>query len=506
MLKRACLFSLLLYLAIAGTYWYFLRLSIPPLPAVLVSLFLALFASAGLGVIRTSLQINKTTRLFSDAEAGAPLQDGKKMVIAGRINPQGFPGRTPFQEKDCVLYEYEIKYSKQDAEDTACDFVGIKMVPCSIHSSRGNVRLIGFPHLDHIEYESVHEPEAQEIARRFVQSTKFEKGSLLSVGKMISGLLDAWRDDDGVVQKDWRITKDENFKEGSVLKEKYFSPGDSVVAIGVYSAAQNGLIAPKDDSIDIVRGDLRSARETLIEKKKGNITTGIVFFLAAQFFFGALYFISEKREAFQSPQEQSATLHQAASSRDYKLLAKLKRNGVSLDMPDASGKTPLMNTIEPEVAKYLLENGANVNAVDPQTGETAIFNAARNGWEELLRLYIKHGADVQAVSKIPWEHSPIHTAIESGLPQLVSILREHGARDDRVDSINGKALTERAEQFEVIRNYHIAIQEQDLEDLKRLTTPRQSGFFENVDFNVWKYYYPAEMEFVEGFTNDSAAT
>ena len=506
MLKRACLFSLLLYLAIAGTYWYFLRLSIPPVPAVLVSLFLALFAAAGIGVIRTSLQINKTARLFSDAEAGAPLQDGKKMVIAGRINPQGFPGRTPFQEKDCVLYEYEIKYSKQDAEDTASDFVGIKMVPCSIHSSRGNVRLIGFPHLDHIEYESAHEPEAQETARRFVQSTKFEKASLLSVGKMLSGLIDAWRDDDGVVQKDWRITKDENFKEGSTLKERYLSPGDSVAAIGVYSAAQNGLIAPKDDSIDIVRGDLRSARETFIEKKKGNITTGIVFFLAAQFFFGVLYFISEKREAFQSPQEQSATLHQAASSRDYKLLAKLKRNGVSLDMPDASGKTPLMNTIEPEVAKYLLENGANVNAVDPQTGETAIFNAARNGWEELLRLYIKHGADVQVVSKIPWEHSPIHTAIESGLPHFVAILREHGARDDRVDSINGKALIEGAQQFEIIRNYHIAIQEQNLEELKRLTTTRQSGFFENVDFNVWKYYYPAEMEFVEGFTNDSAAT
>ena len=124
----------------------------------------------------------------------------------------------------------------------------------------------------------------------------------------------------------------------------------------------------------------------------------------------------------------------------------------------------------------------------------------------MLRLYIKHGADVQAVSKIPWEHSPIHTAIESGLPQLVSILREHGARDDRVDSINGKALTEGAQQFEIIRNYHIAIQEQDLEELKRLTTTRQSGFFENVDFNVWKYYYPAEMEFVDGFANDSAAT
>jgi hypothetical protein len=506
MLKRACLFSILLILAIAGTYWYFLRDAMPPVAAVFVSLFLAFFASAGIGIIRTSLQARKTKRLFADAEAGVPLQDGKKIIVTGRINPQGFPAKTPFQQKECVLYEYEIKFTGDNVdENTACDFVGMKMVQCSIHSSRGNVRLIGFPHLDHLSHEFVKEPEAQETARQFVQATKFEKGSLLSVGSMISGLMDAWRDEDGIVQKDWRITKDENFKEGSVLKEKYISPGDSVAVIGVYSAAQNGLIAPKDDSIDIVRGDLRDAREAFIQKK-ANLGMGILFFLVAQFFFGVLYFFTEKREAFLSPQEQSASLHQAVSSQDYKLLEKLRRNGVSFDLKDSYGRTPLMGTSDASMTRYLLENGANVNAVDPETDETVIFNAAKNGQEELLRLYIKHGADVHAISKIPWQHSPIHSAIESGQPNLVSILMENGARDDRVNSMTGRPVTEGSEQFQIIQKYHAAIQEQNLEELKNLTTARSPKFFEEVDFNVWKYYYPAEMDLIEGFANDSAAT
>jgi hypothetical protein len=506
MFQRACLFSLLLYSAIAGFYWYFLRHSLPIAGAIGLSLFLALFAVAGIGTIRTSFQARKNDRLFKEAEGGALLQDGKKVMVAGSLHPQGFPIQTPFTQEECVLYEYDIKQNNgSDGENARSEFTGIKMVPCSIHSNRGNVRLIGFPHPDHIEARIARGPEAQENARRFVQSAQFEQGSLLSVGKMISGLIDAWRDEDGAVQKDWRLSKDANFKEGSVLRERYVSPGESVVAIGIYSATQNGLIAPKDDSIDLIPGDLNSARETVAQK--GNLVTGIVFFLAAQLFFGLFYLLTEKGISLSSPEQQSTKLHAAVSNGDYKELARLKRNNVSFDLKDSAGKTPLMVTQDITMATYLLQNGANVDVVDQETGETAIFNAARIGNEELLRLYIKHGADVQHISNVPWEHMPIHTAIESGQPECATILRENGAHDDRVNSITGKALAYAGgPQFEVIEKYHAAIQDQNIEELKNLTTSRQANFFETVDFNTWKYYYQPDMQLIEGYYNDSAAT
>jgi ankyrin repeat protein len=229
--------------------------------------------------------------------------------------------------------------------------------------------------------------------------------------------------------------------------------------------------------------------------------------LAAQLFFGLVYFLTEKGGSFSSPEQQSTKLHAAVSSGDYKELARLKRNNVSFDLKDSAGKTPLMVTQDLAMAKYLLENGANVNVVDQETDETPIFYAIRRGNVELMRLFIKHGADVQHVSKVPWEHTPIHTALETGLDQCVTILREHGAHDDRVDSITGKALTYAGgPQFEVIEKYHAAIQDQNIEELKNLTTSRQANFFETVDFNTWKYYYQPDMQLIEGYYNDSAAT
>ncbi|HSE39421.1 MAG TPA: hypothetical protein VLH08_01535 [Acidobacteriota bacterium] len=297
MFTKACIISLAIYLGIAGIYYYFLRV-IPenPLIAVGLSLFLALFASAGLGVIRTAFQGKKINKLFNDAEFAAPLQDGAKTMIAGRIHLQGFPAQTPFQQKDCVMYEYDVKETAagDDNGGGKSDFTGIKMVPCSINSNRGLIRLLGFPHLDHFSYESPQEPEAFETARRFVLSTQFEKGSLLSVGKMVSSLLDAWRDSDGSVKKDWKLTNSENIKEGSSLRERYVMVDQDVVAIGVYSAAQGGLIAPKDDSIDLYPGDIKSVGGMLKGQHKSNIFTGLLFFFVANMFVFLIYFLATR--------------------------------------------------------------------------------------------------------------------------------------------------------------------------------------------------------------------
>jgi hypothetical protein len=297
MFTKACIVSLAIYLGIAGIYYYFLRV-IPenPLIAVGISLFLALFASAGLGVIRTAFQGKKFNKLFTDAEHGAPLQDGAKTLIAGKIHLQGFPAQTPFQQKDCVMYEYDVKESAtgDDSSGGKSNFTGMKMVPCSINSSRGYVKLLGFPQLDHFFYETPQEPEAIENAQRFVSSTQFEKGSLLSVGKMLSSLMDAWRDSDGSVQKNWKLTDSVNIKEGSHLRERYVAADQDVVAVGVYSAAQGGLIAPKDDSINLYPGDLRSVRAMLKSQDKGNIFVGLLFFFVANMFVLLIYFLASR--------------------------------------------------------------------------------------------------------------------------------------------------------------------------------------------------------------------
>lgn len=97
-----------------------------------------------------------------------------------------------------------------------------------------------------------------------------------------------------------------------------------------------------------------------------------------------------------SPQSSDATLWMATSSLDdLKLLVK---SGLSPNQRPYHGLHPLMyacradKTLDIPKARYLIELGANVNAIGPQ-GRTALHYAARGGNAELCDFLLNAGAD-----------------------------------------------------------------------------------------------------------------
>uniref|UniRef100_A0A914R6X5 Tankyrase n=1 Tax=Parascaris equorum TaxID=6256 RepID=A0A914R6X5_PAREQ len=77
-----------------------------------------------------------------------------------------------------------------------------------------------------------------------------------------------------------------------------------------------------------------------------------------------------------------------------------------------------------EVARFLLENGAEVNAQD-RGGLIALHNASSYGHLEIAALLIEHGASVNQPDK--WGFTPLHEAAQKVFPVIfVSVLLYHG--------------------------------------------------------------------------------
>ncbi|XP_018580221.1 tankyrase [Anoplophora glabripennis] len=101
----------------------------------------------------------------------------------------------------------------------------------------------------------------------------------------------------------------------------------------------------------------------------------------------------------------------------------------NINCRDAQGRnsTPLhlaagYNNVE--VAEFLLEHGADVNAQD-KGGLIPLHNASSYGHLDIAALLIKYNTVVNATDK--WGFTPLHEAAQKGRTQLCALLLAHGA-------------------------------------------------------------------------------
>ena len=129
-------------------------------------------------------------------------------------------------------------------------------------------------------------------------------------------------------------------------------------------------------------------------------------------------------------------LNRAVRTRNTELVKKYITEKDSLESRGKRQATPLYYAaynVAPAITKLLLENGAEVNALDYQ-GETplhtAVYHTFPNVEEEgikVIKLLIENGSDVNRVKKFPGKITPLDFAKDPN-GKIADLIRKHGGK------------------------------------------------------------------------------
>ena len=109
------------------------------------------------------------------------------------------------------------------------------------------------------------------------------------------------------------------------------------------------------------------------------------------------------------------------------------------------------------LSKFLIENGADVNAADPENGETPLHSALcttdRVAHDRVLEVLLSSGADPNTAARNGAEtggfmrdartkgETPLHRAAAFGTEDTIQLLLEHGAKTDARDANGDSPLS-----------------------------------------------------------------
>jgi ankyrin repeat protein len=135
--------------------------------------------------------------------------------------------------------------------------------------------------------------------------------------------------------------------------------------------------------------------------------------------FNVNYIISNK--------EQWTLLHIAAENGHTETVKALIENGANVNAVDREKMTPLHLAVEnghTETVKALIENGADVNIVN-QEKMAPLHLAVENGYTETAKALIENGADVNVMDRSGL--TPLYLAAKNGYKEVAYALMEKGA-------------------------------------------------------------------------------
>jgi hypothetical protein len=512
-MKKGCAVGLFTWVASAAAYWYFLHSRLQSPADVNVAIAGGLVMMVAIGQFRAAAVWVAEARKVSldwvsSGSLGERPKDGEAITAVGRIRAVGPPLTAPFSGKPAVLYMYDVKHVRTVGRDVSFveDYSGFAQTPSVIDSPHGPIRLLGIPLLERFDNERLESESALQNATAWIANTQFvEMTGLVTAFRELKNLT---TDDDGQARKDWRINDSPDLRNKQ-LYEQVVAPGEQVCVIGRFSAEKGGVIPDFTGGsvVQLVRGDPGSVAGSLWWKTARSIVAGILIAALGNYaLFAYVKTIGSKspiavaRAIARKPLEP-VELHRAVKVSDRAAMGSLLQQGMSVDARDEDGRTALAIAPDARTAKWLIDHGADVNAVDSH-GETVLMKHASGGNVAIVTLLIESGAKLDPVSGMS-KSTALTEALDNEKLDVADILRRAGARDETVTEKNGKAVRADSSLAQICLDYLDAMKREDRAMLAKLST---FGTFEHADFKTLKESRPIRAWLVDGFSNGGAAT
>ncbi|MHC9538070.1 MAG: ankyrin repeat domain-containing protein [Vulcanimicrobiota bacterium] len=129
-------------------------------------------------------------------------------------------------------------------------------------------------------------------------------------------------------------------------------------------------------------------------------------------------------------QKGNTLLHVAVKKRDDDMIRLLIRKGADVNAKNMNGNTALHYAADTGTAMILIKSGAHIDAKNKR-GDTLLHKSAYNGMEDMVRVLLLNGADSNAVNDKGM--TPLHSASMGGSALMIERMVKNGANVNSLD-------------------------------------------------------------------------
>lgn len=292
-IKQGCALELVKYAAITLIYYFVLRTRVSEEFIFYIPPILALFSYFLLNSLISLVLPDPVIRALERANKNRLPEDGKLTAVSGPVVALEESIISPFLEQECVAYSYniftEVPQNEGPPRDVN-DFRGFAYAPCAIKNSLQKVQLYptGYTFLDHFDGYDLPFDEVKEKAEAYIKITDFDQDPSRDLHSAMAEIKQLKKEADSESGRidlrngEAEITPEHEFFEVCLL------PGETVTAIGIYSAEKLGLISQGTDPLQLFPGDFEDAKSEL---KTGSFAKFFMAVLMFAFAHGSFIFM-----------------------------------------------------------------------------------------------------------------------------------------------------------------------------------------------------------------------
>lgn len=304
------LIFLLLETGVLFTFYYFLVGRLLPFPfSLILSILGSLFMLVSIVSFLTARAKYIDWQLMKkalNAKNITDFKDGQKVVVFGQILPtNGQPIISPFTQKKCVFYTYNIYqwvwegYGKDRRKKKEPDYSGLHLTPSCVDSTVGKIRLLAFPTLQGFE-KKTYSYSGDTVpfynnAYAYIQNIQFEEFGRMGISKFRNAyqmVKDILTDDDGYVRKDTKYTTKPFDLKTRYLEEQYVKEGENASLLGIWSATKQGIVTDINKAVAVLtKGSPEQAIKTAKKDFFKKLREGLLVFFVINLIIGVFWWI-----------------------------------------------------------------------------------------------------------------------------------------------------------------------------------------------------------------------